>query len=231
MVKEANKCVISGVSTSQSNTPATATVPRIDSRGGHNRTKDEILDDVRNHIKSFPHVPSHYCRADSSCEYLEATLSIRAMHRLYKQNCEANKKVAVEENVYRNIFLNEFNLRFHLPSKDTCDTCKKYEMKKKVSNGAVNAEDEDAHISHLRRKEQARKAKEKDKESANKEKVCAAMDLEQVLTVPKLSVGSAYYLRKLSLYNLTFYNLKINEGLKVYAICGTKTTLVGEPMK
>jgi hypothetical protein len=204
MVREANKCEVSGA------TSVSSVV--TEKRGGHNKTKADSLSYVRTHILSFPRVESHYCRATRKCEYLEGTLSIKAMYRLYEQKCILENITAVKESLYRQIFVTEFNLRFHQPSKDSCDTCCKFDLRRKSNGGVLLVDDEHEYALHIRRKEQARSSKIVDKESASNIKVCAAMDLEQVLTVPKLSVGSAYYLRKLNMYNLTFYNLGTKDG-------------------
>jgi len=43
---------------------------------------------IREHIRSFPKVPSHYCRSTTTAEYLEPNLSVNEMYRLYKEKCE-----------------------------------------------------------------------------------------------------------------------------------------------
>ena len=62
---------------------------------------------------------------------------------------------------------------------------------------------------HIDRKEKARLTKAEHKEKCKSDKTIAAIafDLEQVLLCPKLNVSSLYYKRKLSVYNLTTYNL------------------------
>ena len=47
----------------------------------------------------------------------------------------------------------------------------------------------------------------KEKCICDKTTVAIAFDLEQVLLCPKLNVSSRYYKKKLSVYNLTTYNL------------------------
>jgi hypothetical protein len=204
MVRQAHKIGIRGA------TPGRGSVN--EKRGGHNKTKPDSLAEVKLHIESFPHVESHYCRSTRVCKYLEGALTISAMYRLYKDKCMSEAKEVVHESVYRSVFVNDYNLRFHKPSKDTCDSCCKFELRKKSNGGVLAAEEQAEYAAHIRRKEQARTSKIIDKEGTSDSKICAAMDLEQVLTVPKLSVGSAYYLRKLSMYNLTFYNLGTKEG-------------------
>ena len=66
------------------------------------------------------------------------------------------------------------------------------------------------HDAHIRRKQQAKDSKAADKVDSSK--LVAAFDLQQVLTCPKLSVSSAYYSRKLNLYNFTILNLQTLQG-------------------
>lgn len=48
-------------------------------KGAGNRKPEIDRDIVRNHINCFPKVPSHYCRADSNCEYLATDLNVEKM--------------------------------------------------------------------------------------------------------------------------------------------------------
>nr|CAH7733182.1 unnamed protein product [Callosobruchus chinensis] len=45
------------------------------------------------------------------------------MYELYVEWCNENEKVPVKESYYRFIFCTEFNLKFHKPHSDTCNTC------------------------------------------------------------------------------------------------------------
>ncbi|KAL5239426.1 hypothetical protein ACI65C_006836 [Semiaphis heraclei] len=63
----------------------------IDGRKGQvawNKLPLEITNKVKNHIDLFPRVESHYCRRDSSKQYLSSDLNISTMYRLY---CEQIK--------------------------------------------------------------------------------------------------------------------------------------------
>ena len=42
---------------------------------------------VRKHINMFDRVPSHYCRSDSSKEYLAKSLNIKELYRMYTAWC------------------------------------------------------------------------------------------------------------------------------------------------
>ncbi|XP_067936947.1 uncharacterized protein [Watersipora subatra] len=56
----------------------------------HTLTNDVAY--IENHIKSFPKVELHYCRADSKKEYLDLYLSIAEMYKLYYQKQINNRK-------------------------------------------------------------------------------------------------------------------------------------------
>lgn len=68
----------------------------IDQRGRHGnlgrRVDDEIKEGIRNHIKFFASVPSHYCRANSTIQFIDGSLNISLMYKLYVEKCN-------EENV------------------------------------------------------------------------------------------------------------------------------------
>ena len=72
----------------------------MDGRGKHDNRKiiSEDEEEVRNHIKSFSQIESHYLRTQTNREFLEG-------------------------NLYRRIFNNEFNISFFKPKKDQCDLC------------------------------------------------------------------------------------------------------------
>lgn len=184
---------------------ATAPVERV----AKNKTSDETIDHIKAHINSFSRVESHYCRADTKREYLDPSLNIRQMFRLYKEKCEQEGRACVKESVYRNIFNTGFNLGFHVPSKDVCDFCARYALIQSPS-----PQDVMEHESHIRRKELARKSKEEDKRNVSNQNTftIAEFDLQQVMTCPKLNVASAYYLRKLNFYNFTVLDLQDNQG-------------------
>ena len=95
----------------------------MDKRGKHTKpiTPDDAKTFVREHIESFPRMPSHYCRASSSKEYLAADLNLTKMYNLYVERCSEKEMIPVKSYIYRNIFNTEFNIGFHIPKKDRCD--------------------------------------------------------------------------------------------------------------
>ncbi|ESO85470.1 hypothetical protein LOTGIDRAFT_154962 [Lottia gigantea] len=174
-----------------------------------NKTSDTKKQCVINHINSFPKVDSHYCRATTKKKYLDPSLNIKAMYRLYSVKCKEEGSLMVTESMYRYIFNTEFNLGFHTPGKDVCDTCTKYKMKKEANT--LTEVDDKNQEEHLKRKQQARNSKEKDK-TRDGGSITAVFDLQQVMTVPKLNISSADYLRNLNVYNLTVLEFQSHQG-------------------
>jgi hypothetical protein len=182
----------------------------VDGRGRQasgNKTKEEILQGVRNHIDSFPKMESHYSRRDSVKEYLAHDLNIKQMWQLYQEQCKQKGINGVKEAKYRQVFCQEYNLSFFKPKKDKCSLCELYESKK----GSDPPDEELAkrYKNHQDRKEEGRQEKKKDKERAKADRnyYAATFDLQAVLTTPCSLVGELYYSRKLCCYNLSIYSL------------------------
>ena len=88
-----------------------------------NKTSEVQKMHVRQHIRSFETVESHYCRRDSKKLYLPQDLSLSKMYRLYKEHCSSIGVTPVSQYIYNDVFNSEFNLAFHSPIKDKCDLC------------------------------------------------------------------------------------------------------------
>lgn len=54
------------------------------------KTSEHQLAEVRSHIGKFPCVDSHYVRSDSQKQYLEASLNLTKMSKLYCQQNSIN---------------------------------------------------------------------------------------------------------------------------------------------
>lgn len=126
-------------------------LPEPDRRGKHEnrpqKVSEELHQQVRNHIISFPARQSHYSRhKNSNRKYLSADLSIERMYQLFlaKHNPEylefmkekeasdttdsLEMKPIVSKHYYHDIFVNEFNIHFGYPRSDTCDTCDRLKL-------------------------------------------------------------------------------------------------------
>lgn len=110
-------------------------VPPDDKRGKHanrpHRTSNEAVQEIIDHINSFPAETSHYSRnRNINKKYLAPTLTISKMHKLYIERCDSKKlpkHYFVNYGVYSNIFSTEFNLSFGQPRSDTCAKCDAHE--------------------------------------------------------------------------------------------------------
>lgn len=89
-----------------------------DQRGRHtpkSKKPDAVRELVREHIKSFPADKVSNTKDHTGKRYLDANLSIAALHKLYVKKCEETgvpPSDIVKESYYRRIFKTEFNLGF-----------------------------------------------------------------------------------------------------------------------
>ena len=179
----------------------------VDGRGFHKnhlRINEETVEEIKEHIKSFPAVLSHYCRQSTDRMYLEADLNMSIMYRLYVEMQRSKGKPCAKISKYRDVFLKEFNLGFFSPKKDQCDLCLSFSATPTVSQEQIQE-----HGDHVKRKETARdyKASIKQLATADSSGVASCFDLQKVLPCPHGEASIFYYKRKLSVYNLTFYNM------------------------
>lgn len=197
-------CIFSGpIKTAVKNTNNLGTFDSCDKRGKHrpsNKTTDEKVDEVKKHIESFAVVESYYCRKKSSKQYLDPNLSIAKMYNLYKDKMKDMNKEPVKLNVYKNIFVTQYNLSFFHPKKYQCCLCNKY-------NRATDRDEalENEYKEHIERKDASYKSKDLDKKRSEEDPshLCITMDLQSLLQIPSTSDSLLYYCRKLNLYNLS----------------------------
>lgn len=171
-----------------------------------NKMSDNAIQSVKNHIESLNRIESHYCRSSTKREYFEAGLSISKLYNMYSESEFNNSKI--KESYYAKVFNENYNIGFHVPTKDSCDICSSFS---KLSPDDITDELRASHAKHLQRKDTARRHKEQDK-VATPGKIAVTFDLQQVLPAPRLFNGSSYYRRKLNCYNLTVYELHSQRG-------------------
>ena len=95
----------------------------VDGRGFHKyhvRINDETVEEIKEHIRSFPAVPSHFCRQSTDRMYLKADLNMSIMCRLYVELQRSKGKPCAKISKYRDVFLKEFNLGFFSPINVIC---------------------------------------------------------------------------------------------------------------
>lgn len=165
-----------------------ASVPKPDQRGRHenrpNRVPDEIVQNIRRHIKSIPTYRSHYSRVDNPDKvYFAADLNVSKLHDYYKDWCLKHNERAASEDKYRRIFGTEFNIGFKLPKSDTCKTCDSCHIK--LSNLELSAEEmikiKEELETHQKQAEEMQNELKKDIQlSQDHEKDVITFDLQQV---------------------------------------------------
>ncbi|XP_071056028.1 uncharacterized protein [Onthophagus taurus] len=162
-------------------------MPQPIRQGCHIKKKipTEIKSAVIDHIKSFPRVESHYCRADTKREYLESDLSVVKMYELYIEKMHEKNLPCVKLSQYRYIFCNNFNIYFQKPKKDRCDVC---ELNKLETAEGKEVNQNEEYLNHIRLKNAARKDRNLDRNDKNKPVL--TFDLQNVLTNVLLLVGS-----------------------------------------
>ena len=104
-------------------------VATSDRRGCHppfNKIDEAKLNFIREHIRSFPALESHYSRQSTSKRYLDAQLSVPKMYDLCKKHMETNGLPPENLHKYREVFKQE-NLSFHKPKRDACRFCVRFE--------------------------------------------------------------------------------------------------------
>ena len=187
-------------------------VLEADRRGRHtpsHKTSSDVVDAVKDHIKSFPAYQSHYTRKTNDKRILQSSLNLTKMFALYKESVQT-------QYVSRTIYEREFHkmkLTFKRPQQDTCHTCDGLRMKIKVSEDEKNQEElcrlKVLLEEHHNEAEMAYQSKKNDKIEAQNDvtKGCFAFDLQQCLPTPKLSTSIAFYKRQLWTFNLTVHNL------------------------
>lgn len=188
---------------------------QADMRGTHTtrpqKISPRVIESVRNHIKMFPLVPSHYIRKDSKRMYLEEGLSVQKMFRLYIEYADNNnitQRATCRQ--YRDIFNTEFNIGFFKPKKDQCNVCSVFNLADEFEKTKLL----ETYERHINNKTLARDLKNADKERAQNDKnLCVAcFDLQKVLATPQSNVSDFYYKSKYATYNFTIYDIGRNDG-------------------
>lgn len=176
----------------------------LDKRGKNpkKKTPQETIDKIKKHINSFPRTPSHYCRASTTKEYLEAGLSLQKMHDLYKVTCEKEGTLPAKIHTYRRVFNTEFNIDFFVPKKDRCDTCEEYRVLEAGSKDIPPIKITE-HDKHLQDKLLTKQERDKDRTLLDRQQAVISFDMQNVITCPRSNISNFFYKRKLNMFNLT----------------------------
>lgn len=158
--------------------------------------RKQVTETVVTWLSSIPKVPSHYCRASSNMKYVDNEfISKNNMYKIFKNWCLDEQKKAAHLKLFKTVLTTE-KIAIHKPRKDQCDTCVGHKC------GTVSEEN---YIAHQQKKDAAKVAKDKFINSANDELLVFTMDLQSVLTCPRLLASQSYYKLKLQVHNFTIY--------------------------
>lgn len=192
-----------------------------DNRGIHNnRPRKMSLStelSIITHIKLFPVKEAHYVRIDTKKFYLEETLNISKMYRLFEEWFKGGNYLSEDggavriasKRQYETVFNTKFNYSFHVPKKDMCGSCTLYDQADDEKKEKLR----ESHEKHIRNKEYVRKLKAQDKSECDPLTTTVAIyDLEKVLNIPQSEVGIFHYKRKYPIYNFTVYDALNSKG-------------------
>lgn len=170
-----------------------------------NKTPENKVKEVQEHIKKFPAYESHYARAHTSKLYLQAGLTTKKMYRLYKQEVEE----PVSFRIYKQIF-KKTGLKFKTPQLDRCHKCDLYAAQLKYEQDAeIVKQTELLRDEHHKDSNCAYVSKARDKKIAKESagtRILGTFDLQQCLATPYLNTSVTFYKRQLWTYNLTVNN-------------------------
>jgi hypothetical protein len=140
--------------------------------------------------------------------YLEASLSVPKMHRLYLEWMETTNpgKQLATIRQYRDLF-SGFNLSFFAPRKDQCNICTAH-TNSINSNLTLSDAETQSYEAHRLNRELGRDFKDKDKNRAQVDSsiTVACFDFQKILNTPYTEASLAYYKRKLAVYNFTIFD-------------------------
>ena len=170
-----------------------------------------IKDNVKKFISALPAVASHYCRSRTNRKYLPAEM--RSLNRVYHAYIDAMKKDALlfeSQQVFSNIFRNDYNIGFHCHKKDKCSFCEK------LKNMPEDLKSEQVKLSQVTHNEE-KDATYKQHVIDQKERIqdadvlSTSFDLQKVLNTPHSDSMLLFHTRKYAVYNLSVYESRHKE--------------------
>lgn len=163
-------------------------------------------------LLSVPAYESHYGRSDSDMKYLPDFHTKSSLFLDFKHNFPNNR---VHYHMFCEIF-KELKLSIKSKAIDTCKTCDEMLVFLKAASCEEEREEiKRSQDKHWKKWQSAVNEKRADAQLATIDltKKVIAYDLEQILPTPLLSTSVAFYLRQLSTFNLTIYDLTTKESL------------------
>ena len=203
-------------------------VAPVDRRGKktpHNKTPDDVMQLVDEHILSLPTCTSHYSRAKSRNKvYLPPGYSHSRCYDRFKAWCDQkgvpdDKQIALDG--YSRRFAT-FNIGANPPTVDSCSWCDKNDAELAVA--MVNQDEylqrklRHARALHDAKSNVAQSIMKTFEGDVNEDRFALAMDLQQTLATPRLATNVAFYKRKMWTYDFCVHDLtsKITPALYVW---------------
>ncbi|KAF0714952.1 Uncharacterized protein FWK35_00033727, partial [Aphis craccivora] len=171
-----------------------------------NKTSDKILSDLDAFIQKLPAMKSHYCRASTTKKYLPCEFeNIKRLYLVYKSYCTQNDLNFVSLHKFRNIFNTKYNIGFHVPKKDKCRMCSKFENT--ILMRELNEHEKQLQALHEIEKNECKEMFlfDQNLSKAHGNFLCISFDLQKVLNTPQGQNMNLYYSRKYSVFNCTVY--------------------------
>lgn len=171
-------------------------VPK-EKRGGDRVSNKSVSkkEKVRQFIGNLRGKESHYNRKKSKRIYLDATLSVAKLHKMYNRQC--NRENQVTYDMFRNIFLNDFNIGFSSPASDVCSKCTR--LREQVRHTRDLQERQKLLMEYRIHRKRANTFYELAKEKPDNS-ITFCFDLQQVQPLPRTPIGDAFYSHQISLY-------------------------------
>lgn len=195
----------------------------LDKRGLHQKRPNKFSNDQQNnvieHINQIPKYQSHYSRKDNPNKvYVGHEYTLLNLYEDFRSKfCKEKNVDPVSFDKYRKIF-RTLNISFKHPKSDTCKTCDTINLKIKQcrldNNSNKLKELQSEQELHHRKAEVGLEIVTKFRKQAKEDNdlYVYTFDLQQALPLPKLSVGPAFYRRKIWGYNISVHDCKTEKG-------------------
>lgn len=186
------------------------TIDQRGKHGNHKMTSELFRESVITHLRSFPTYVSHYKREQSSSLYLDHSLNISTMYRLFIDQFNATHSETTTPPSYNYYYqcFNILGLKFKPLKTDTCKFCDLFQAKLLVvSSDEARKKIEVERKIHQAQAEGLRNQMKNDIERAKSDKSIQVLiyDLQKVLILPKAPSGPLYYTRNFNIYNLNIH--------------------------
>lgn len=166
----------------------------------HTHTKQNI----RQFLDGLPAKESHYNRRKSKRVYLDCSLTMRKLFNLYIEQCAPELKTT-KFDMFRNIFINEYNIGFSSPASDCCAQC----MRLKYLKNKERDEDANKKIAlELTMHKKSANAFYESMRSLSENSYTFCFDLQQVQPLPRTPINDSFYSHQVSLYNFCCVDIK-----------------------